>query len=134
MTDFNPDRIRQLSGEIRNALRKLTTAAEVGEADFLGSPAIIDAVKYNLIVAIEGAIDICRGACPRGENRDRGLPDRLQPGRGGPHLRRRIPHHPGRGEGGERRPAAASQIPIGRAMKPANDGRAGLKPKRSAKS
>jgi len=69
MTDFDPDRIRQLAGEIRNALRKLTAAAEFGEIDFLASPATIDAAKYNLIVAIEGAIDICHHITARSGGR-----------------------------------------------------------------
>jgi len=69
MTDFDPDRIRQLTGEIWNALRKLTTAAEVGEIVFLGSPATIDAAKYNLIVAIEGVIDICHHIAARSGGR-----------------------------------------------------------------
>ena len=69
MTDFDPDRIRQLTGEIWNALRKLTAAAEVGETVFLESPATIDAAKYNLIVAIEGVIDICHHITARSGGR-----------------------------------------------------------------
>ena len=69
MPSFDADRIRQQAGEIQNALRKLTSASEAGESAFLESPATIDAAKYNLIVAIEGAIDICHHIAARSGGR-----------------------------------------------------------------
>lgn len=59
MPKFNLDRIRQISGEINLALSKLEKISKFSEQDFLNSAEKIDSVKYNLLVAIEGAIDIC---------------------------------------------------------------------------
>jgi uncharacterized protein YutE (UPF0331/DUF86 family) len=56
---YNIDRIRQLVGEINSALAKLGQTRQVPEKEFLSSPEKIDSAKYNLIVAIEAAIDIC---------------------------------------------------------------------------
>ena len=59
MDKFNIDRIRQIVGEINLALGKLQNIGKMREEEFLSSPDKIDIAKYNLIVAIEGAIDIC---------------------------------------------------------------------------
>ncbi len=59
MPKFNIDRIRQLFGEINSSLHKLDGYAELSEEEFLSSVDKVDSAKYNLIVAIEGAIDIC---------------------------------------------------------------------------
>lgn len=59
MPKFNIDRIRQIIGEINSALSKLEAIGKLNEEDFLRSQEKIDSAKYNLIVAIEGAIDIC---------------------------------------------------------------------------
>jgi uncharacterized protein YutE (UPF0331/DUF86 family) len=56
---FNIDRIRQLTGEINQALSKLGRIGRLPEKEFLGNFEKIDSAKYNLIVAIEAAIDIC---------------------------------------------------------------------------
>jgi uncharacterized protein YutE (UPF0331/DUF86 family) len=56
---FNIDRIRQLFGEINSSLHKLAGYAELSEDEFLSNVDKVDSAKYNLIVAIEGAIDIC---------------------------------------------------------------------------
>lgn len=59
MSKFNIDRIRQIMGEINSSLSKLEIISKSTEEDFLSSAEKIDSSKYNLIVAIEGAIDIC---------------------------------------------------------------------------
>jgi uncharacterized protein YutE (UPF0331/DUF86 family) len=56
---FNIDRISQLTGEINQALSKLEKIGQVPEDEFLNKFENIDSAKYNLIVAIEAAIDIC---------------------------------------------------------------------------
>lgn len=59
MTKFNIDRIRQIIGEINFALNKLEKCSALSEDEFLSDFDKLDSGKYNLIVAIEGAIDIC---------------------------------------------------------------------------
>ncbi|MBS1257208.1 MAG: hypothetical protein MAG551_00244 [Candidatus Scalindua arabica] len=59
MPKFNIDRIRQISGEINVALSKLRKISELKEDEFIKAQEKIDSAKYNLIVVIEGAIDIC---------------------------------------------------------------------------
>ena len=69
MPDFNIDRIRHLIGEINNALRKLEPYQKNTEKQFLESSEKRDSAKYNLIVAIEGAIDICNHIVARSKGR-----------------------------------------------------------------
>lgn len=69
MTKFNVDRIRQLLGEINSSLNKLDGYAELIEEDFLSNADKVDSAKYNLIVAIEGAIDICNHIVARAGGR-----------------------------------------------------------------
>ena len=59
MPKFNLDRIRQIVGEINSALYKLERYAGLSEEEILSNPDKLDGTKYNLIIAIEGAIDIC---------------------------------------------------------------------------
>ncbi len=59
MAEFNVDRVRQIIGEINFALGKLGKYAALTEDEFTSSYDKLDSGKYNLIVAIEGAIDIC---------------------------------------------------------------------------
>ena len=59
MPKFNIDRIRQIVGEINFAFSKLEAMGKLDEEDFLKNHEKIDSAKYNLIVVIEGAIDIC---------------------------------------------------------------------------
>jgi uncharacterized protein YutE (UPF0331/DUF86 family) len=56
---FNIDRIRQIIGEINFAFSKLEAMSKLDEEHFLKNHEKIDSAKYNLIVVIEGAIDIC---------------------------------------------------------------------------
>ena len=69
MPEFNVDRIRQLLGEINSSLRKLDGYAQLSEKDFLSNSDKVDSAKYNLIVAIEGAIDICNHVVARAGGR-----------------------------------------------------------------
>jgi len=56
---FNIDRIRQIIGEINSSLHKLEGYSKLTEEGFLSNVHKLDSAKYNLIIAIEGAIDIC---------------------------------------------------------------------------
>jgi uncharacterized protein YutE (UPF0331/DUF86 family) len=59
MPDFNLDRIRNIVGEINAAFAKLEKIKKLSKEEFLVSPEKIDSAKYNLIVVMEGALDIC---------------------------------------------------------------------------
>ncbi|MDI6735511.1 MAG: DUF86 domain-containing protein [bacterium] len=59
MAKFNIDRIRQLAGEINLCLSKLEKIGGLLEEEFINNYEKIDSAKYNLIIAIEAAIDIC---------------------------------------------------------------------------
>ncbi len=69
MPEYNVDRIRQIMGEINTALRKLDGYAGIAESEFISDPEKIDGAKYNLIVVIEGAIDICGSIVARAGGR-----------------------------------------------------------------
>ena len=69
MPKFNIDRIRQIIGEINFALSKLETIRKINEETFLKDNEKIDSAKYNLIVIIEGAIDICNHIVARAGGR-----------------------------------------------------------------
>jgi len=56
---FNPDKIGRLVSEMRKALTRLHALKEVDREAFLNDPDKIGSAKYNFIVAIEAAIDIC---------------------------------------------------------------------------
>ena len=59
MPKYNVDRIRQIIGEINSSIHKLNRYSRLSEEEFLSNTERIDSAKYNLIIAIEGAIDIC---------------------------------------------------------------------------
>ncbi len=59
MPDYNLDRLRNIIGEINAAYTKLEKIKEISKEEFLDSPEKIDSAKYNLIVVMEGACDIC---------------------------------------------------------------------------
>ena len=59
MPDFNLDRIRNITGEINAAYSKLEKIKKLNKEEFLASQEKIDSAKYNLIVVMEGACDIC---------------------------------------------------------------------------
>jgi uncharacterized protein YutE (UPF0331/DUF86 family) len=56
-------------GEINAALHKLDRYSGISEEEFLSSSEKIDSAKYNLIVAIEAAIDICNSIVARAGGR-----------------------------------------------------------------
>lgn len=59
MPHFNPGKIASLVFEKRKALNRLKIFASLEKLLFLNDPDKINSGKYNLIVAIESAIDIC---------------------------------------------------------------------------
>lgn len=59
MLRYNKDKISRLIFEMRRALSRLETLGKVEKEEFLNDPYKIDSAKYNFIVAIESAIDIC---------------------------------------------------------------------------
>jgi len=67
--EYNVDRIRQIMGEVNAALHKLAAYADMSENDFIANAEKLDSAKYNLIVAIEGAMDICNSIVARAGGR-----------------------------------------------------------------
>ncbi|MCU0289545.1 MAG: DUF86 domain-containing protein [Acidobacteria bacterium] len=59
MPDYNLNRIYSIIGEINAAFTKLEKIKKLDKEEFINSPEKIDSAKYNLIVIIEGACDIC---------------------------------------------------------------------------
>lgn len=59
VSEVNVDRLRELSGHLRNACRQLHDLGGQGEEAFLGDAKTINSAKYLLIVATEAALDIC---------------------------------------------------------------------------
>jgi uncharacterized protein YutE (UPF0331/DUF86 family) len=55
----NKDKITKIMSEIIIALTRLDDLSAKEKKEFLNSPHLISSAKYNLIVAIEGSIDIC---------------------------------------------------------------------------
>ncbi len=56
---FNPDKIVKLVSEMRKAINRLRFLKTLDKGLFLNDPDKIGSAKYNFIVAIESAIDIC---------------------------------------------------------------------------
>ncbi|TYT20333.1 DUF86 domain-containing protein [Dictyoglomus thermophilum] len=59
MLRYNRDKISKLIFEMRKALDRLDSIGKIKKEEFLNDPDKIDSAKYNFIVAIESAIDIC---------------------------------------------------------------------------
>ena len=57
--EFNQDKIRKITSEIFLSLERLEDLKALSEDDFLSDRHRIGSAKYNLIVAIEGVIDLC---------------------------------------------------------------------------
>jgi len=57
--EFNADKIRKITSEILSALANLEDLQKISEQDFLADAHKIGSAKYSLIVAIEGAVDLC---------------------------------------------------------------------------
>jgi len=56
---LNVERLKTLSEEVRKALDSLSEYASMPEAQILSNKTILNAVKYNFIVAIQAVIDMC---------------------------------------------------------------------------
>ncbi len=57
--DVNLDRVRKITSEILGGLRLLEELARLPEEEFQADPHKIGSAKYNLILAIEGVVDLC---------------------------------------------------------------------------
>jgi len=58
MKDLNKEKVGTLISSIRESLTKLNEIKELSQSEFLNDKHKQDSAKYNLIVAIEAAIDI----------------------------------------------------------------------------
>ncbi len=56
---LNIERLKTLSEEVRGAIDNLSEYAGISETEILHNKTILNAVKYNFIVAIQAVIDIC---------------------------------------------------------------------------
>ena len=65
MRDVNLDRLRDLAGHLRNALRQLREIDQTSKEAFLGDSRTVNSAKYLLIVAAEAALDICNHLAAR---------------------------------------------------------------------
>jgi uncharacterized protein YutE (UPF0331/DUF86 family) len=59
MRDVDPIRVRDLLGNIADALRRLRELGRQTEAEFLADFRNTESAKYLLVVATEAAIDVC---------------------------------------------------------------------------
>lgn len=59
MLRYNKDKISRLISEMRRALSRLDALSKTERDEFLNDPYKTDSAKYNFIIAIESAIDIC---------------------------------------------------------------------------
>jgi uncharacterized protein YutE (UPF0331/DUF86 family) len=59
MPQFNQDKIAKLVSEMRKAVSRLKSLKTLDKAVFLNDPDKVSSAKYNFIVVIESAIDIC---------------------------------------------------------------------------
>lgn len=57
--EYNPDKVRKLTSEVLAALERLEDLGRLPEAEFIADPHKVGSAKYSLIVAIEGAVDLC---------------------------------------------------------------------------
>ncbi|MBI5047367.1 MAG: DUF86 domain-containing protein [Deltaproteobacteria bacterium] len=58
MYKVNIDKIGTLTGEIKTALKSLESYSLLSEKEAVDNPTVLGSIKYNLIVAIQGCIDI----------------------------------------------------------------------------
>lgn len=57
--EFNADKIRKITSEILSAIANLEDLQKFSEQDFLADAHKMGSAKYSLIVAMEGAVDLC---------------------------------------------------------------------------
>jgi uncharacterized protein YutE (UPF0331/DUF86 family) len=59
VSEVNLDRLRELAGHLRDAMRQLRELGQDSRESFLDDPRRVNSAKYLLIVASEAALDIC---------------------------------------------------------------------------
>ena len=57
--EYNPDKVRKITSEMLTALERLEDLRKLSQSEFSKDPHKIGSAKYSLIVAIEGAVDLC---------------------------------------------------------------------------
>lgn len=65
MPEINLDRLRELAGHLRNAVRELRAIGQTPIEAWLLDARSINSAKYLLIVAAEAALDICNHLAAR---------------------------------------------------------------------
>ncbi len=65
MREVNLDRVRELAGHVRDAVRQLRDLGGMPPDAFLADARTINAAKYLLVVATEAALDICNHLAAR---------------------------------------------------------------------
>ena len=65
MSEVNLDRLRELAGDLRDAVRQLRELGEPSREAFVADPRTTNAAKYLFIVAAEAALDICNHLAAR---------------------------------------------------------------------
>jgi uncharacterized protein YutE (UPF0331/DUF86 family) len=65
VSDVNLDRLRELAGHLRDAVRQLRELGRISRDVFVTDPRATNSAKYLLIVAAEAALDICNHLAAR---------------------------------------------------------------------
>lgn len=65
MSEINLDRVRELAGHVRDAVRQLRELGQSPREIFLAESRSVNSAKYLLIVATEAALDICNHLAAR---------------------------------------------------------------------
>jgi uncharacterized protein YutE (UPF0331/DUF86 family) len=65
VSEVNPDRLRELAGYVRDAVRQLRELGRSPREAFLADAPSVNSAKYLLIVATEAALDICNHLAAR---------------------------------------------------------------------
>ena len=65
MSDVNRDRLRELAGHLRDAVRQLRELGQAPREQFIADARTTNSAKYLLIVATEAALDICNHLAAR---------------------------------------------------------------------
>ncbi len=56
---LNQDKVRKVASEMLGALERLEKLRKLPEKQFMADPHKVASTKYNLIVAIQGAVTLC---------------------------------------------------------------------------
>jgi uncharacterized protein YutE (UPF0331/DUF86 family) len=65
VSEINLDRVRELAGHVRDAVRQLRELGQSPREIFLAESRSVNSAKYLLIVATEAALDICNHLAAR---------------------------------------------------------------------